>query len=120
MENKIQVIKAVREYANIGLREAMEIVNRYDENLASPAEIATINEALAQYQDNEAKAKTEARNTAPKHIQRDIAAIFQSVQELDRMDFDDLSTDEIDGIRDTLTEIIETANRIINYELKNL
>ena len=42
MENKIWVIKAIREISNCGLKEAIDLANTFDEGKATPEQAAIV------------------------------------------------------------------------------
>ncbi len=113
MENKIYVIKELREITNTGLKEAIEMVNKYEDGALEDKSL--VEQAINRVNRNLSSAKILKPIDATRKAIRDrLTSIENVVKDLISNcddDFDNVDTDSLDGI---LNDALTIKDRLVS------
>ncbi len=109
MENKIYVIRAVREATNLGLLESKELVEKYeyDVNKLTPQEKAIVEKAIA---DADGAAEESERNFTHR-LKQQINLLKDEANDLVEY-YGDMDVEDIENMITDVGDIAENAERI--------
>ena len=108
MENKIWVIKAIREIKGWGLKEALDLADAYEEGRATPEETKIVEDA--QIRDNKIEGDNQKNHV--RIIVNHIDNLQESLKNFKQYDFNDVDDEIKEDIYRDLEEMLNNLDQI--------